>query len=81
MRGCKRGQLRLLGLLPHKTPVAHKTGTLTGFACDVGIITLPNEAGSIAISVFIKESNKELEHLERIIAEVGRTIYDYFLFN
>jgi beta-lactamase class A len=73
--------MRLLGLLPNKTPVAHKTGTLTGFACDVGIITLPFDAGSIAISVYIKDSNKELVHLERIIAEVARTIYDYYLFN
>lgn len=80
MRGCKRGQLRLLGMLPNKTIIAHKTGTLPGFAADVGIITLPYDAGNIAISVYIKDSSKELSVLERIIAEVGRTIYDYFLF-
>jgi beta-lactamase class A len=80
MRGCKRGPLRLMGLLPPRTPVAHKTGTLTGYTCDIGIITLPHNAGNIAISAYIKNSSKELANNERVLAEIGRSLYDYFLF-
>lgn len=80
MRGCKRGPARLMGLLPPKTPVAHKTGTLTGYTCDVGIMTLPADYGHIAIAVYIKNSSKDLENNERVIAEVGRSVYDFILF-
>lgn len=79
MIGCKRGLLRLLGLLPEGTTVAHKTGTLTGYTCDVGVITLPHDAGHFVVSVYIKDSIKDLRNNERMIAEVGRTLYDYYL--
>ncbi len=81
MRGCKRGPLRLMGLLPPKTPVAHKTGTLTGYTCDIGIITLPHQTGHIALSAYIKNSKKDLTKNERVLAEIGRTVYDGFLLN
>lgn len=80
MRRCRTGQNRLMGLLPQGTPVAHKTGTLTSYCNDVGVITLPHNAGHIVIAVFIKDSPKDVTALERVIAEVARTIYDYFLF-
>lgn len=80
MRGCKRGPARLMGLLPPKTPVAHKTGTLTGYTCDVGIITLPEDYGNIAIAVYIKNSSKDLINNERVLAEVARSVYDFILF-
>lgn len=81
MYGCKRGQLRLMGLLPEGTPIAHKTGTLTGHVSNVGIITLPHKLGHFAISAYIKDSPKPQLFNERILAEVGRTVYDYFLFS
>lgn len=81
MRGCKRGPLRLIGLLPPRTPVAHKTGTAAGYTCDVGIITLPHHAGHIAISTYIKNSTKDLANNERVLAEASRMAYDCFLFN
>ena len=68
-----------MGLLPNRTPVAHKTGSLTGYTCDIGIITLPHNAGNIAISSYIKNSHKDLTNNERVLAEVGRSIYDFFL--
>lgn len=80
MRGCKSGPTRLMGLLPPKTPVAHKTGTLTGYTCDVGIITLPDTYGSIAVAAYVKNSSKDLTNNERVLAEVGRLIYDFMLF-
>jgi len=79
MRGCKRGPLRLMGLLPMKTPVAHKTGTLDRYVCDVGIITLPDNVGHVVVSIYIKDSTQDLAINERVLAEVGRTLYDYFL--
>jgi beta-lactamase class A len=75
---CETGKARLKGLLPEGTDVAHKTGTLGGVANDVGVITLPGDAGHVAISVFTKASNKPEEAAERAVAEVARTIYDYF---
>jgi beta-lactamase class A len=79
MRRCQRGGARLMGMLPPRTPVAHKTGTLTGYTSDVGIITLPHDCGSVAISAYIKNSSKDLMNNERVLAEVGRTVYDFFL--
>ena len=73
------GLARIKGLLPQGTDVAHKTGSLGGVANDVGFITLPGDAGHIAISVFTKASNKPEEAAEKAIAEIARTIYDYFV--
>jgi beta-lactamase class A len=81
MRRNKLYPNRLMGLLPHRTPVAHKTGTATGYTNDVGIITLPHNAGHIAITAFIKESRKDKIPNERVLAEVSRTVYDFFLFS
>ena len=79
MRRCQTGDARLKGLLPAGTEVAHKTGTAMGIVNDVGIITLPNGAGHIAIVVFIKGSKLSVAECERSIAEVARSAYDYFL--
>lgn len=79
MDRCETGKSRIKGLLPQTTDVAHKTGTLGGVANDIGFITLPGDAGHIAISVFTKASNKPEEASERAIAEIARTVYDYFV--
>lgn len=76
---CETGSSRIKGLLPQGTDVAHKTGSLGGVANDVGFITLPGDAGHVAISVFTKASNRPEEASERAIAEISRTIYDYFV--
>jgi beta-lactamase class A len=73
------GPARLKGLLPAGTVVAHKTGSMGGTTNDVGLITLPAGAGHVAIAVFVKASAKEQPERERAIAEVARTIYDYFV--
>jgi beta-lactamase class A len=79
MERCETGKARIKGMLPEGTPVAHKTGTLGGVANDVGVITLPGDLGHVAISVFTKSSNKPEEAAEKAVAEVSRTIYDYFV--
>lgn len=79
---CETGQNRLKGLLPPGTRVAHKTGTLNlGIANDVGIVELPDGAGHVVVAVFVKESTLEAEQQERTIAQIARSVYDYFLFN
>ncbi len=80
MRRCQTGQARLKGILPADTVVAHKTGTIGGSANDVGIITLPDTAGHVAIAVFIKSSEKDMAARERVIAEIARAAHDFFLF-
>ncbi|GAB3018806.1 class A beta-lactamase [Spirosoma pulveris] len=80
MKRCETGLARLKGALPPNTEVLHKTGTIGLTASDVGIISLPDNAGHVAISVFVKASKKDGTVRERTIAEVTRTIYDYFLF-
>ena len=79
MKRCETGSSRIKGMLPQGTDVAHKTGTLGGVANDVGFIALPGDAGHIAISIFTKASNKPEDAAEKAIAEISRTIYDYFV--
>lgn len=81
MLRCQTGEARIKGLLPPGTPVMHKTGTLgIGVTDDVGIIRLPDGAGHLVITVFVKEATASPALQERTIAQVARAAYDYFLF-
>lgn len=80
MQRSQTGEMRLKGMLPPGTPVAHKSGTLKETTNDVGVITLPNGAGHIVIAVFVKSSQKEAVDRERAIADIARAVYDYYLF-
>lgn len=79
MKRCRTGYARIKGLLPANTAVAHKTGSMPMVANDVGIITLPDNAGHIAIAAFTKKSEDTVKS-ERAIAEIARAVHDYFLF-
>jgi beta-lactamase class A len=79
MKRCETGLTRIKGLLPPDTEIMHKTGSIAMTANDVGIITLPGDGGHVVISVFVKSSEKGIPDRERAIAEVSRTIYDYFI--
>lgn len=79
MTETQTGPARLKGLLPAGTIVAHKTGSMGGTTNDVGLITLPDNAGHLAIAVFVKASTIEQPERERAIAEIARTVYDYFV--
>jgi len=80
MKRCRTGAGRIKGLLPQGTVVAHKTGSLGGTVDDVGIIYLPQDAGHVAISVMSKRAMADSPDVERVVAEVARYAYDYFLF-
>jgi beta-lactamase class A len=79
MERCQTGKARIKGMLPQGTDVAHKTGTLGGVANDVGVVTLPNGLGHVAISIFTKASTRSEDAEEKAVAEVARTVYDYFV--
>jgi beta-lactamase class A len=75
------GTARLKGRLPDNVEVAHKTGTIGGTTNDVGIITLPENAGHVVTVVFVKDSDRPVEEREAAIAQIARAVYDYFVFN
>jgi len=77
MSRTRTGNGRLKGLLPNRTPVAHKTGTIGGVANDVGFVTLP-DGRRFAIVVFTKSSTTSEADRDRAIAEVTRTLYDFY---
>ncbi len=83
MARCLTGRARLSGRMPdQQLPLAHKTGTLGGTVNDVGVITLPDDRGSVVMAVYTRgTSTFDAEAGERTIAEVSRTLYDYFLFS
>jgi beta-lactamase class A len=80
MKECNTGENRIKGLLPDKTVVYHKTGTIGDVTNDIGIIKLPEDYGNIAVVVFIKNAKKDTKDCEKIIAQISRFLYDYFIF-
>jgi beta-lactamase class A len=80
MERCHTGNDRLRGRLPATTTVADKTGTLGGSVNDVGVITLPDGKGQVVCAVFIKKSELPFADREKVIADIARAVYDYFLF-
>lgn len=80
MRRCRTGDTRLKGLLPQGTTVAHKTGSMPLVANDVGIVTLPDQTGHLALAIFTKKCENTVA-AERAIAELSRSAHDFFLFH
>jgi beta-lactamase class A len=74
------GKARIRARLPAGTVVAEKTGTIGGSVNNVGVISLPGDGGKLIVAVFIKQSNKPIEDRERVIADISRALYDYYLF-
>jgi beta-lactamase class A len=60
--------------------VAHKTGTIGGSVNDVGVVTLPADGKKLVIAVLIKKSDRPVEDRERAIADIARSVRDYYLF-
>lgn len=72
---------RLDGDLPNGTKVAHKSGTsdvdngLAAATNDIGLITLP-DGRRVAIAVFVTDSAADDATRLKIIARIGRVVYD-----
>lgn len=80
LKRCQTGLARIRGLLPEDTVVAHKTGTIGGTTNDTGIVYLPFDGGHLAITVFTKDAKAPAADRERVIAEISRFAFDYFIF-
>jgi beta-lactamase class A len=73
----KTGPHRLKRRLPSDTVVAHKTGTTAVVINDVGIITLPDEGGHLAIAVFVMNGGGPAT-MQKVISDLGAAVYESF---
>ncbi|SFJ34650.1 class A beta-lactamase, subclass A2 [Myroides guanonis] len=88
MKETETGKDRLKGQLPKGTIVAHKTGWSginkeTGVSAavnDIGVVFLPN-GNHFYISVFVADSKEDTATNEKIIADITRLAWDYFINN
>lgn len=85
MTATSTGPNRIKGQLPAGTTVAHKTGTsgtsdkgITAAVNDMGIVTLPN-GQHFMVTVFVGNSKETEAVNEKIIAEVAKAAWDYFV--
>jgi len=72
------GERRLRANLPAGTQVADKTGAGENTTNDVGLITLPEGKGHLAIAVLINGAKISIETQEKLIAELARAAYDNY---
>ena len=79
LKECQTGTARIPGLLPADTTVAHKSGTIGGSVNDTGLVFLPYNAGHLAVTVLMKDAKATTADRERVIAEITRYAYDYFV--
>ena len=72
---------RLGAGLPEGTRVAHKSGTsdvdngVAHATNDIGLIFLP-DGRRVAVAVFVTDSTADQATRERVIAKIGRAVYD-----
>ena len=81
LKRCQTGTGRIRGLLPEDTIVAHKTGTIGGSTNDTGMVFLPYRGDHLLITVLTKDAKATAAERERVIADITRFAYDYFVFN
>jgi beta-lactamase class A len=79
------GSQKIKGLLPKGTVVAHKSGLsgtdekgVTAATNDIGIVTLPN-GNHYAIAVFYGNTKMSDKESDKVIAEVAKAAWDYFV--
>ena len=79
------GKKRIKGQLPESTIVAHKTGTsgtnekgISAAVNDIGIVTLANGKHFI-ITIFVSNSYENEEINEKIISDISKLTWDYFM--
>ena len=85
MKETQTGKARLKGQLPENTIVAHKTGSsgankkgLTAAVNDIGILFLP-DGKYFFISVFVTNSKENADTNEKIISDISKAAWDYFI--
>jgi beta-lactamase class A len=80
MTRCSTGDARLRARLPKGTVVGNKTAGVGGMTHDVGVISLPAGAGDVVVAVLSSESKSDIGDRNLTIANIGRAVYDYYLF-
>lgn len=86
MKTTQTGKNKLKGQLPEGTIVAHKTGWsgqnkstgITAASNDIGIVFLP-DGSYFVISIFITASKEDEETNEKIIADITKAAWEYFI--
>lgn len=78
MRETNRGQNRIEGQLPENIVVAHRPGTSSAAVNDIGIVFLP-DGRHFFISVFVTDSKEDTAANEKIIADIAKASWDYFI--
>jgi beta-lactamase class A len=74
MSRCKTGTRRIPGMLPDSVRVAHKTGTLSNTASDIGIIHTP-DGRAIAVAIYVTGQGSKPAR-DAKIASIARALYD-----
>jgi beta-lactamase class A len=78
MARCETGKNRIRALMPEGLTIAHKTGTLSNTASDIGIISMP-DGRAIALAIYVTGQGSKTNRDWRI-AEIARTIYEGYLY-
>jgi beta-lactamase class A len=78
MSRCETGKKRIPALMPEGLVIAHKTGTLSNTASDIGIISMP-DGRAIALAIYVTGQGGKANRDWRI-AEIARTIYEGYLY-
>lgn len=73
MSRAKTSSRRLLGRLPKRAQVAHKTGSQFRRLCDLGVVTLRDRSPLV---VAVCTSGGPVAAAERVVAEIARRAYD-----
>ena len=74
MGRCRTGTHRMRAMLPDEARVAHKTGTLSNTASDIGIINTP-DGRAIAVAIYVTGQGSRAAR-DAKIASIARAIYD-----
>jgi beta-lactamase class A len=74
MERCRTGAHRIKAMLPEDAQVAHKTGTLSNTASDIGIIHTP-DGRAIAMAIYVTGQGSKPAR-DAKIASIARAIYD-----
>ena len=78
MARCATGKKRIPALMPEGLVIAHKTGTLSNTASDIGIISMP-DGRAIALAIYVTGQGGKANRDWRI-AEIARSIYEGYLY-
>ncbi len=76
MQRCVTGKRRIPALLPEGVRIAHKTGTLSNTASDIGILEAP-DGRAIAVAIYVTGQGSKPARDARI-AEIARSLYDNY---